>query len=80
MPQPGSTTPSDQVVAESSTATIDRLTRALDEWRGRIDELLVRADVAGMEAHPLFAMVNPPVTEVTANRCEATLVLLTFTV
>ena len=49
MPQPGSTTPSDQVGAESSTATIDRLTRALDEWRARIDELLVQVDVAGMD-------------------------------
>jgi hypothetical protein len=52
MPEPGPTTPSttsDQVDTESSTATIDRLTRALDDWRARIDELLVQVDVASLD-------------------------------
>jgi hypothetical protein len=30
-------------------STIDRLSRALDEWRARIDELLVQLDLAGKD-------------------------------
>jgi len=32
-------------------STMERLNRALDEWRARIDELLVQLDLAGKDVH-----------------------------
>ncbi len=34
---------------EAGHDTVERLNRTLDEWRGRIDELLVQVDLAGHE-------------------------------
>ena len=33
---------------ELDRATLDRLRRSLDDWRGRIDELMVRVDLADL--------------------------------
>ena len=35
--------------APDDGATVERLERLLDEWRGRIDELLVQADLASKD-------------------------------
>ena len=42
------TTTEDQPTSDGG-ATIERLERLLDDWRGRIDELLVQADLASKD-------------------------------
>ena len=42
------TTTEDQSASDGG-ATIERLERLLDDWRGRIDELLVQADLASKD-------------------------------
>jgi hypothetical protein len=42
------TTTEDQSASDDG-ATIERLERLLDDWRGRIDELLVQADLASKD-------------------------------
>jgi len=34
---------------ETEEAVVDRLTRLLDDWRGRVDDLLVQADLASKD-------------------------------
>ena len=42
-------TTTDRPAAPDDGATVERLERLLDEWRGRIDELLVQADLASKD-------------------------------
>ncbi len=42
-------TRTDRPENESEHDVTERLSRTLDEWRGRIDELLVQFDLAGLE-------------------------------
>jgi len=46
MPELAST---DRPQNESEHDVIERLSRTLDEWRGRIDELMVQFDLAGLD-------------------------------
>ena len=39
----------DQSMADDNPDTVARITRALDEWRTRIDELIVQADLASLD-------------------------------
>ena len=43
-------TTTDEQPPTDEKATIERLEHVLDEWRGRIDELLVQADLASKDA------------------------------
>ena len=42
-------TTADQSMAEDNPDVVARITRALDEWRTRIDELIVQADLASLD-------------------------------